>query len=906
MEPLGPLLLAAACSLWHVGQGAGFEAESVHSGPLGRRSGRDVFVPRRIGETTAPPRLPHVTQAEFPAAARYSVRVAGQPRVLNLQRNRELVSPGYVESHYGQDGILRSSRPNLTRHCFYHGAVAGAPGSSVSASTCGGRLRGLVVLGGLPFALEPLGVSGTGVMHASYPAERALARDSRRQKRGGRRWRRGAGRSCTVAAEDPAWVLQDTKYVEMFMVVDHTKYKMQNRSMERVRQRMLEAANHMDKLYRPLRVRVALVGLEVWSAGDRANVSADANATLKGFLAWRRRELAPRATHDHAQLVTGVQFEGVTVGLAPVAGMCGQNSGAVSEDHSYNVLGLASTMAHEMGHNLGMSHDSTERRCHCEATEEQGGCVLAPRLKHGFPVGFSSCSVQDLHGFLQAGGGPCLYNEPLPDALYGGPVCGNLFLEPGETCDCGTVEECDNPCCNATTCQLVSGARCAHGACCSHCQVAAAGVRCRERMHECDLPELCDGRSARCPDNLYLLDGHPCRGGAAYCYGGLCPTLDAQCASLWGKGASRAPDVCYFLGNQRQDKFGNCGRTEHGFVTCDPGDVLCGQTHCVGGNKHPVTGVTYTLTFGPVRCKVAGTSDGDDAASDPGLVLPGTRCGDGKASVCYQNRCQDASLLGAHNCSATCSGHGVCNNKRECHCDYGWAPPFCSSLTPHMRTVVLALALALGAAGMLALVAAVCHCRRRRKAAHERCSSKHPRSVAGLSNPLFAVPAIQGKAPAAPETQPQQAGAHAPLHPPRFPAAAFALRPARAAPAPSLQPQRAAPAPPATAAAFSALGPPPSAPSPALKPRRAPATSFALRPLNPAPTPVHRPQGSAVPPPPPPKPCKVPGPGDAAPATPPPAVQLQAAPPRAPACPPAPGRPLPPVKVKNLQVIITH
>ncbi|CAM9477422.1 unnamed protein product [Lampetra planeri] len=901
MEPLGPLLLAAACSLWHVGQGAGFEAESVHSGPLGRRSGRDVFVPRRIGETTAPPRLPHVTQAEFPAAARYSVRVAGQPRVLNLQRNRELVSPGYVESHYGQDGILRSSRPNLTRHCFYHGAVAGAPGSSVSASTCGGRLRGLVVLGGLPFALEPLGVSGTGVMHASYPAERALARDSRRQKRGGRRWRRGAGRSCTVAAEDPAWVLQDTKYVEMFMVVDHTKYKMQNRSMERVRQRMLEAANHMDKLYRPLRVRVALVGLEVWSAGDRANVSADANATLKGFLAWRRRELAPRATHDHAQLVTGVQFEGVTVGLAPVAGMCGQNSGAVSEDHSYNVLGLASTMAHEMGHNLGMSHDSTERRCHCEATEEQGGCVLAPRLKHGFPVGFSSCSVQDLHGFLQAGGGPCLYNEPLPDALYGGPVCGNLFLEPGETCDCGTVEECDNPCCNATTCQLVSGARCAHGACCSHCQVAAAGVRCRERMHECDLPELCDGRSARCPDNLYLLDGHPCRGGAAYCYGGLCPTLDAQCASLWGKGASRAPDVCYFLGNQRQDKFGNCGRTEHGFVTCDPGDVLCGQTHCVGGNKHPVTGVTYTLTFGPVRCKVAGTSDGDDAASDPGLVLPGTRCGDGKASVCYQNRCQDASLLGAHNCSATCSGHGVCNNKRECHCDYGWAPPFCSSLTPHMRTGAGArmppALLAFITFNLLFLIYFIfilfCFCFH----FFLRDFTERTKNINSCSHESFK---------SIVHTQPQQAGAHAPLHPPRFPAAAFALRPARAAPAPSLQPQRAAPAPPATAAAFSALGPPPSAPSPALKPRRAPATSFALRPLNPAPTPVHRPQGSAVPPPPPPKPCKVPGPGDAAPATPPPAVQLQAAPPRAPACPPAPGRPLPPVKVKNLQVIITH
>lgn len=77
-------------------------------------------------------------------------------------------------------------------------------------------------------------------------------------------------------------------------------------------------------------------------------------------------------------------------------------------------------------------------------------------------------------------------------------------------------------------------------------QLKSPGVLCRAPSGSCDLPEYCDGRTESCPANFYLVDGTPCAGGQAYCYTGMCLTLEQQCQSLWGQGEWHWWPVIYF------------------------------------------------------------------------------------------------------------------------------------------------------------------------------------------------------------------------------------------------------------------------------------------------------------------------------------------------------------------------
>lgn len=48
------------------------------------------------------------------------------------------------------------------------------------------------------------------------------------------------------------------------------------------------------------------------------------------------------------------------------------------EDHSDSPLGAAVTLAHELGHNFGMNHDTLERGCSCKTAADKGGCIMNP------------------------------------------------------------------------------------------------------------------------------------------------------------------------------------------------------------------------------------------------------------------------------------------------------------------------------------------------------------------------------------------------------------------------------------------------------------------------------------------------------------------------------------------------
>lgn len=63
--------------------------------------------------------------------------------------------------------------------------------------------------------------------------------------------------------------------------------------------------------------------------------------------------------------------------------------------------------------------------------------------------------------------------------------------------------------------------------------MSAAHV-CRPKNDECDLPESCTGKSAWCPEDVFTVNGIPCKNGKGYCYNGQCPQREEQCIKMWG------------------------------------------------------------------------------------------------------------------------------------------------------------------------------------------------------------------------------------------------------------------------------------------------------------------------------------------------------------------------------------
>lgn len=622
-------------------------------------------------------------QAEHPERGEIVLTDNNLELVLQVERNQGLLGSDFTETHYTEDGQPVTVATNYTDHCFYHGRVRGHTESWVALSTCSG-MRGLISLNSNDtYYLEPIG--GQDSLRHSLSSTGQLA------IRGGT-----CGQGHPTGHPDLiSGLLQPlhqrvrrnvwgtTKYMELYIVADSTLYKRQNKDYQKTKQRIMEIANYVDKFYRALNIRVPLIGLEVWTERDQCIVSEEPNATLWSFLQWRQK-LKSRKKHDNAQLLTGVIFKGTTIGMAPLEGMCSlENSGGINVDHSDLPIGAAATMAHEIGHNFGMSHDHDG--CCVEATAEQGGCVMAAATGHPFPRVFSRCSKRDLDSYFQKGGGMCLFNMPNMKDLVGGKRCGNGFVEDGEECDCGDAEECTNNCCNANNCTLKEEAQCAHGVCCEDCKLKQAGTMCRGPAGACDLPEYCTGGSPYCPANVYLLDGSSCQYGLAYCYNGMCLTHEQQCLQLWGYGASPAHDACFQDVNAAGNAFGNCGKDSQGnYMKCEKSDAKCGKIQCQSAAKKPkgtnaVSIDTTIRTDGmEVKCRgtyVYTTQDGQGDLPDPGLVMTGTKCGEGK--VCRDRRCQNASFGELETCIARCHGHGVCNSNGNCHCSRGWAPPFC-------------------------------------------------------------------------------------------------------------------------------------------------------------------------------------------------------------------------------------
>uniref|UniRef100_A0A8C6T1L3 ADAM metallopeptidase domain 28 n=1 Tax=Neogobius melanostomus TaxID=47308 RepID=A0A8C6T1L3_9GOBI len=419
-----------------------------------------------------------------------------------LAISSQLLSKDYSETHYLEDGTRVTTTPQQIDNCYYQGKIVGEDASEASISTCDG-LR------------ETLGRTTDGEIHSHGRTGYRDPGPMESLKQTGQD-RRPSSPCCQSSRQGSSINGVAFQFLRM------------GKDKDALRKRVFEVVNFVNMAYKPLLTFVALVGLEIWTSTDRISITSNTGQNLDNFMIWRNKELI-NTKHDCAHLISGVDFDGGTVGLAYVGALCTGYSVGVVQDHTDSGAAVGATLAHELGHNLGMSHDGST--CACSGDN----CIM----DWSIPRDFSTCSLSKYHEFLTGRSVNCLLDKPLYKTLVASPVCGNGFVEEGELCDCGDVKECKNLCCNAMTCQLSAGSQCAEGECCENCKVCTTVLK-----DECDLADNCDGVNAVCPKDVFAVNGAPCNGGRGYCYNGGCPQRLEQCRKMFGPGQFSYPPPC--------------------------------------------------------------------------------------------------------------------------------------------------------------------------------------------------------------------------------------------------------------------------------------------------------------------------------------------------------------------------
>ncbi|XP_078533323.1 snake venom metalloproteinase BjussuMP-2-like [Lissotriton helveticus] len=350
-----------------------------------------------MNQQTSNGTLKILPKPQYEDQIQYKVYIQGRSRVLHLKKAQELLTRDFTESHYLEDGTLITQPRHHKDHCCYTGSVEGLADSYVSACTCHG-LSGYVMLGEETYSIDTYsaGNSQEKVCNLSF------RRSETHPHNGSKRKLLSAGHSRDVS-------LQDMYNIELFLVADKQEFRRHGEDLEKIKHHLITVAHYINQIFLKINFQIFLVGLEIWSQENKVNISDKAPSTLKTFLQWRKTELLPRKNHDNIQLISGVDFKNYALGEAFVSKMCTPHqSGGVIKDSGVSATDLAKYVAHEMGHNLGMIHDTQE--CHCPVSH--GHCLLSKHTGHNMKAVFSDCSHRLLNIFLQEKNVTCLKDRP--------------------------------------------------------------------------------------------------------------------------------------------------------------------------------------------------------------------------------------------------------------------------------------------------------------------------------------------------------------------------------------------------------------------------------------------------------------------------------------------------------------
>ncbi|XP_069137146.1 A disintegrin and metalloproteinase with thrombospondin motifs 6-like [Argopecten irradians] len=379
----------------------------------------------------------------------YKVNVENKLIYLKVKPNYKLYYPSLVVERrtnvYGNltDSVFTGVPPD-DNHCHFIGEILGETSSSVALEVCNG-LTGLVRTSSGTYFIEPVKghpASDTGhphivYQHTSLPSQIGLHNlhnpgqkdspcesggedgpsdeDKKHYEQAAEKHRRTHGRrkrSISIEQHIEAMVVVDPAMVEYYRNEDVKTYVLTIMNMVATLFHEASIGNALNL------VIVRLVLLE--DPPEELQLSHHADKSLRSFCKWQKKmnfkdDDHPNH-HDVAILLTRINICSrmnepcSTLGLAQVPGIClPHKSCNINEDTG---LPLAYTVAHELGHNFGMTHDSVRNGCDMKDGEEFLYVMAAQLLAVNVPMKWSNCSRTAITKFIDRGWAYCLDDEP--------------------------------------------------------------------------------------------------------------------------------------------------------------------------------------------------------------------------------------------------------------------------------------------------------------------------------------------------------------------------------------------------------------------------------------------------------------------------------------------------------------
>ncbi|XP_042135517.1 disintegrin and metalloproteinase domain-containing protein 30 [Peromyscus maniculatus bairdii] len=602
----------------------------------------------------------------------YLLQIQGKKHVIHLWPKKLLLPRHLPVFSFTQEGSLVEDYPHVPNECNYVGSVEGSQESGATLNTCMGGLRGILNIDSSYYQIEPLRASSS-FEHVVYLLNKEEF----------------SNQSCgvvdeetkeeTAQQEEMARIesfhqsYHHQKILELVMVFNWERFVFLQKNFSRVVDDAILLAAIVDTYFQDVGMKIQLKALEVWSNNDKIFTHFPTLAEVLGqFVLYKRIALHFRLPSDWAHLYLGIHYSDAVAWSWGRA--CEEyHAGSASSLLDVNILGPATWTAHEVGHCVGMRHD--EEYCQCRGRKS---CVMGTGR-----TGFSNCSYHQYFKHVGYKMSHCL--SDIPGRGYVVERCGNKIVEDQEECDCGSTEDCKEDLCCRPDCKWKEGVNCSTGLCCHKCDFLPAGHVCRGEENECDLPEYCDGFSAVCPEDVYKQDGTPCKH-EGLCFNKGCRSRYMQCQGIFGTTAKEAPHQCYDAVNMIGDQYGNCGiLNATRYQRCNRDNAICGRLQCMNVKAisnlpdHYTILSTYLKTDN-LLCWGTGYHGAmiPHGIPDVGDVNDGTSCGHDQ--VCINRTCVDVVNLKFDCFPNKCNSRGVCNNRRNCHCMYGWEPPFCEDV----------------------------------------------------------------------------------------------------------------------------------------------------------------------------------------------------------------------------------